>query len=71
MPDVIAVGDYVRGITGRYGITNKNMILGLVCRCTSNDRIVIRSVLHEKRRMVLFKIYRSQKRFCSCRSHKS
>ena len=63
MPDVIAVGDYVRGITGRYRITNKDMILGLVCKCESDDRIVVKSFLHEKTRSCFSKYIVHKKDF--------
>lgn len=67
MPDVIAVGDYVRGITGRYGITNKDMILGLVCKemhtYESDDRIVVKSFLHEKTRSCFSKFTVHKKDF--------
>lgn len=63
MPDVIAVGDYVRGISDRYGITNKDMILGLVCKCESDDRIVVKSFLHEKTRPCFSKFIVHKKDF--------
>ena len=67
MPDVITVGDYVRGITDKYGLTNKNMILGLVCeeihKYKSDDLVLIKPFLHKKTKYFLSNLIVHKKDF--------